>query len=227
MNKILTAFVLTLFSNFPSESNNFKVGYKTFDTVIIGSQIWHKKNLDVSQYSDGTPIPLVTNKNEFYNLKTGAWMYYKNNSKFGEKYGKLYNWYAVAGIYNNESLYNIKLRKKLAPKGWKIPSKNDYQLLIDFLGGNKVAGGKLKEKGTLNWISPNTGATNSSGFTALPGGGDALQVLFLNGYVSNLWCSTLYEVKKPWYLALEYKKSDAEFYDGKINDAYYVRCLKE
>jgi uncharacterized protein (TIGR02145 family) len=90
--------------------------------------------------------------------KMPAWCYYENIKSNGLKYGKLYNWFAVAH------------KGGLAPKGWKIPDKDDWQKLSEHLGGEKTAGGKMKHAGTDEWNSPNEGATNESGFTALPGG---------------------------------------------------------
>ncbi|MGL2964045.1 FISUMP domain-containing protein [Flavobacterium sp. RSB2_4_14] len=148
-----------------------------YNSVIIGTQEWTKENLNVSKYSDGTVIPQVTDFSTWSNLTTGAWCYYENNTSYGTVYGKLYNWYAVAGIYNTASANDPNLRKKLAPQGWHIPTKIEWSTLINFLdpnsnGGylNNVAGSKLKEVGTAHWIAPNTGATNISGFTGLPGG---------------------------------------------------------
>jgi hypothetical protein len=90
-------------------------------TITICNQIWDQKNLDVTTYSDGTLIPQVTDQNQWGSLTTGAWCYYNNDSANGSTYGKLYNWYAVAGIYDANSLVNPLLRKKLAPNGWHIP----------------------------------------------------------------------------------------------------------
>ena len=142
----------------------------TYNSVIIGAQEWTKENLNVSKYSDGTPIPEVADPTQWENLTTGAWCYYNNTTANGTTYGKLYNWYAVAGIYNSASFTNPVLRKKLAPAGWHIPSDDEWTVLTTYLGGKSVAGGKMKESGTVHWESPNTGATNSSGFTSLPGG---------------------------------------------------------
>lgn len=194
--------------------------------ITIGSQIWQGKNLEVSTYNDGTPIPQVTDNNKWRDLKTGAWRYYKNDSNIGEKYGKLYNWYALAEIYDKKSFLNPKLRKELAPKGWKIPSKKDYEILINFLGGEKVAGGKLKEKGTLNWTAPNTGATDTFGFSALPSGGMTRDgALFQKGYVVNFWCSTDESVENAYFYALEFKRLDFPFYNHNKGDAFAVRCI--
>jgi uncharacterized protein (TIGR02145 family) len=138
--------------------------------VTIGTQIWTNKNLDVTTYRDGTPIPEVTDPTAWKNLKTGAWCYYDNDPSNGSIYGKLYNWYAVAGIYDVASFNDPLLRKQLAPLDYHVPSDTEWTTLTTFLGGEEIAGGAMKEIGTTHWLSPNEGATNSSGFTALPGG---------------------------------------------------------
>ncbi len=161
--------------------------------VTIGTQTWDKCNLNVDTYSDGTPIPQVTSPSAWSGLTTGAWCYYDNDPANGAKYGKLYNWYAVAGIYDAASLANPALRKSLAPIGKTIPTDSDWATLITYLGGSQVAGGKLKEEGYCNWLQPNTAATDEYGFTALPGGArfdvDNSPFLFYrsNGY---WWTST-------------------------------------
>ena len=134
----------------------------TYNSVIIGTQEWTKENLNVSKYSDGTIIPQVTDPTQWGSLITGAWCYYNNTTANGTTYGKLYNWYAVAGIYDAASAANPALRKKLAPNGWRIPGDTDWTKLTIFLGGEGVAGGKMKATGTSLWQSPNTDATNSS-----------------------------------------------------------------
>jgi uncharacterized protein (TIGR02145 family) len=135
--------------------------------VTIGAQIWSSTNLDVTTYRDGTPIPQVTDPTQWTNLTTGAWCYYNNDPANGAIYGKLYNWYAVAGIHDNDPNTPNKI---LAPQGWHVPNSSEWSTLINYLGGLSVAGGKMKETGTTHWFSPNTGATNVSGFTALPNG---------------------------------------------------------
>jgi uncharacterized protein (TIGR02145 family) len=131
--------------------------------VKIGDQTWQAMNLDVDTYRNGDPIPLVTSPAVWETLSTGAYCYYDNSpgtDRHGNDwyYGKLYNWYAV-----NDP-------RGLAPTGWHVPSDSEWNELINYLGGDAVAGGKLKEAGTTRWDSPNTGATNSSGFQARPGG---------------------------------------------------------
>ena len=127
-------------------------------TVTICSQIWMTKNLDVSNYRNGDPIPNVTDPTAWAALTTGAWCWYNNDSaSYAATYGKLYNWYAYFDP------------RGLAPLGWHVAADAEWSTLLNCVGGTFVAGGPLKEAGTAHWESPNTGATNSSGFTALPG----------------------------------------------------------
>jgi uncharacterized protein (TIGR02145 family) len=129
-----------------------------FETVTIGTQVWMLKNLDVDHYRNGDSIPEVRDNKEWSKLTTGAWCYYNNSDSLGKIYGKLYNGYAV------------KDSRGLAPIGYHVPSDAEWTTLTNYLGGESVAGGKMKEKGTIHWSSPNEGATNSSGFLGLPGG---------------------------------------------------------
>ena len=143
--------------------------------VTIGTQTWATTNLDVETYSDGTIIPQHIGSNSKWGaITTGSWCYYNDLSANGTTYGKLYNWYAVQGIYDEASRNNPKIRKKLAPTGWHIPSDEEWQTLVSHLGTGVAA--KLKSTGTLqtgdglwNFFTGTTG-TNTSGFTALPAG---------------------------------------------------------
>ena len=135
-----------------------------YRTVIIGNQEWMGENLKVTKYNDGTTIPNVKdNTLSVWKYDTvGAWSYYNNDSTLNTKYGKLYNWFTTNKIANGY--------KNICPVGWHIPTYSELTILTDNLGGEKVAGGKMKEVGTINWSSPNTDATNSSLFSAFPGG---------------------------------------------------------
>ena len=126
--------------------------------ITIGTQLWTNCNLDVTTYSNGDPIPEVTDATAWNALTTGAWCYYNNDPSNGATYGKLYNGYAV-----NDP-------RGLAPIGYHIPTDAEWTTLTTFLGGTSVAGGKMKEIELCHWLTPNTDATNSSGFAALPGG---------------------------------------------------------
>ena len=130
-----------------------------YPAVVIGNQVWTTVNLRTTKYNDGTAIPHVTDETSWSNLNTPGYCFYNNSSyaSYQEKWGALYNWYAVS-------------IGKLAPAGWHVSTDAEWDTLATYLGGLSVAGGKMKEAGTANWSSPNTGATNSSGFSALPGG---------------------------------------------------------
>ena len=137
-----------------------------YNAVQIGTQCWTKENLRVTKYRDGTIIPLDESGGKTGNgtgqtwssRTTGARTVYGHSAANLVAYGYLYNWYAVADI------------KGLCPKGWHVPSDSEWTTLTTYLGGEIVAGGKMKSTGTTYWNSPNTGATNASGFSALPGG---------------------------------------------------------
>ena len=138
------------------EGNHYKA-------VKIGSQVWMVENLRTSKFNDGSIIPLVPDGTEWAYLTTPAYCWYNNDfEKYGTLYGALYNWRAVES-------------GKLCPAGWHVPNEMDWTVLINYLGGAAVAGGKLKATGTNEvgdglWYSPNTGATNDTGFTGLPAG---------------------------------------------------------
>ena len=151
-----------------------------YRTVKIGDQWWMAQNLKVTHYRNGDAIPCVINYIEWADLTTPAYCYYNNASSYAAVYGALYNWYAV-----NDS-------RNIAPEGWHVPSDEEWQKLVDHLGGNAVAGGKMKERGTAHWVSPNIGATNESGFTALPGGyrAERTGTFWSMGRLAYFWSNT-------------------------------------
>jgi uncharacterized protein (TIGR02145 family) len=155
----------------------------TLPDVEIGTQIWTACNLDVDKYRDGTPIPQVTDPTQWANLTTGAWCYYNNADT--NCYGKLYNWFAV-----NDP-------RGLAPAGYHIPSKAEWDTLEAFLPAPE--GGSLKEVGTANWNPPNALATNSTGFTALPSGiRDEVGNFDWEGDYGNWWTTTASSSTNAW-----------------------------
>jgi len=149
-----------------------------YSSVRIGEQQWLVENLKTTKYADGTPIPNITNDALWAADTTGAYCYYNNDIANKTPYGALYNWYAVNNAHG------------LAPTGWRVPSKTDLDTLVAFLGGFTIAGGKLKEIGLSHWITPNTGATNDYGFTALPDGARNNIMFYGKGTYSTLWSST-------------------------------------
>ena len=144
------------FTTSPPLTTATDVEGNTYELVTICNQKWSKTNLNVSKFRNGDIIPQVTDPIEWQNLTTPAWCYNENLSSNGTTYGKLYNWYAV-----NDP-------RGLAPVGCHVPSETEWVIMLDCLGD--TSGNKMKETGTSHWLSPNTGATNSSGFTGLPAG---------------------------------------------------------
>ena len=162
----------------------------TYKTIKIGSQTWMAENLRVTKYRNGDPIPNVTDNTNWASLTTGAYCWYNNDAANKAAYGALYNWHAVADGRN------------IAPLGWHVPTDAEWSTLIDFLGGQSVAKEKIKEEGTGHWVSPNSGATNDSGFTALPGG--SLIGGFIDmGTSGNWWSSSANGADSAWYFNID------------------------
>lgn len=180
--------------------------------VEIFDQVWMQKNLEVVTYRNGDIIPHVTDNAAWDTLTTGAWCYY-NNDTANAVYGRLYNWYAV-----NDA-------RGLAPEGWHIPTKQEWIMLVDSLGGDGVAGGKLKA--TILWTSPNTGATNESGFGGLPGGlrsaGGVCSSIGVNGY---WWTTKEHDATTAVERSLAYDLTDCYMYFLNKEWGMSVRCVK-
>ena len=191
------------------------------NAVQIGTQVWRTKNLDVTRYRNGDPIPYVKSKAKWAALTTGAWCWYRNDSTKGAVYGKLYNWAAV-----NDP-------RGLAPAGWHIPSDEEWTTLTTYLGGESVAGGKMKSTGTIEagtglWYAPNGEATNSSGFTAFPGGYRNNFGRFNDiGYYGYWWSSTEFNSFNAWYRYLNYYNGYVfrSYYEKR--DGFFVRCIRD
>jgi len=183
---LLTGLVLFAFKG-QSQTTVTDYDGNVYNTVTIGTQIWFKENLKVTHYRNGVPITDVTDNTGWTNLITGAYCDYDNISSNGTTYGKLYNFYAVADTRN------------LCPVGWHVPTDANWTALSDYLGGASVAGGKLKETGFSHWQSPNQGATNQSGFAALPGGNRTNAGTFSNiGTYGYWWSSTESGASMAW-----------------------------
>jgi uncharacterized protein (TIGR02145 family) len=189
-----------------------------YHAVVIGTQTWMVENLKTTKYRNGDQIPNVTVNTSWQGLTTGAYCWYNNDAAtFKATYGALYNWYSVADSRN------------IAPTGWHVPTDAEWTTLTDYLGGTTIAGGKLKETGTAHWRTPNTDATNSSGFTALPGGGRTYNAgTFLgvgnNGY---WWSSTASDATDAWNRYLYYSWANASRYDNWRQNGFSVRCVRD
>jgi uncharacterized protein (TIGR02145 family) len=195
-----------------------------YKTVTIGTQVWMAENLKTTIYRNGDPIVNVTDNTQWKSLANGAYCIYNNDDNNKRIYGCLYNWYAVNDIRN------------LAPIGWHVPSNADWITLYSFLGGEDVAGFKLKENGTSHWIDPNTDATNESGFTALPGGFRG-NISFFGmsmgyGYAylnrDGIWWSTSTDSTSVYagYRLLDHYISKGDKGYISKNCGYSIRCVK-
>jgi len=188
-----------------------------YQTVQIGTQRWMGQNLRTTKYSNGNDIANVTALPDWSSLTSGAWSHYNNNSQFEIPYGKLYNWYAVSDP------------RKLCPTGWRMPNESDFTILTTYLGGESVAGGKLKEVGTEHWNTPNTAATNETKFTAIPGGYRAYDVNFshmgIGGYI---WSADEFDSNNAWVHGATHDTPNLFSYNNGIKtNGFSVRCIKE
>ena len=153
-----------------------------YNTVIIGTQTWMAENLKTTKYNDGTAIPYVTDNTTWYSLLSPGYCWYNNDeTTYKVTHGGLYNGYTVYSTNNGG--------KNVCPTGWHVPTDDDWTILTTYLGGEWMAGGKLKETGTNHWLSPNTAATNETGFTALPGG-HRESSFYSTGSAGDWWSST-------------------------------------
>jgi uncharacterized protein (TIGR02145 family) len=187
------------------------------NTVEIGEQIWMRENLNVSAFRNGDPIPEAQTNSiweDYTAQRKPAWCYYEMDSTNAGKLGKLYNWFAV-----NDP-------RGLAPDGWHVPSDEEWQTLIDYLGGDSLAGGKMKGN-DLFWESPNTGATNESGFSALPGGYRYHNGFFYKGCTAFFLSSTEHSTLTVWTRLLNYDNTKVYRYFGNKWEGYSVRLIKD
>jgi uncharacterized protein (TIGR02145 family) len=193
-----------------------------YGTITIGTQTWMASNLKTTKYNDGTSITYVTDQSTWYASIAGAWCDYENTSSNSTTYGKLYNWYAVD---NNEATKAASNGgKNICPVGWHVPTDAEWTTLTDYLGGLSVAGDKLKETGTTHWIS-NTAATNSSGFTALPGGSRFYDGMWKNtlGTSGRWWCSGT----SAYFRQITSTSSNVATSTGTKSFGHSVRCVKD
>ena len=192
-----------------------------YNVVKIGSQVWMKENLKTTKYNDGASIPLVTLNTDWSALTTPAYCWYNNDAAtYKDTYGALYNWYVTDAASNGN--------KNVCPANWHVPSDAEWTTLTNYLGGESVSGGKLKETGTSHWQSPNTGATNESGFSALAGGtrytSGTFDIIGVYGY---WWSSTATSPTFAYYRNLLYNYSYIYRYDYNKRTGSSVRCLRD
>jgi uncharacterized protein (TIGR02145 family) len=197
------------------------IDLNVYNTVTIGTQIWMAENLKTTKYNDNTEIPLITDNNAWAALTSPGYSWYHNNeASYKTSFGALYNWY-TADFSSNGG-------KNVCPLGWHVPSVAEWTTLTTFLGGANVAGGKLKETGSTIWTSPNMGANNETGFSALPGGSRDLYGLFSGIGTYGIWWSvTETDSNYASRIYLDSNDGSAESDNGFKKGGFSIRCLKD
>jgi len=201
-----------------------------YKTVKIGSQVWMVENLDVDIFLNGESIPEIKDHNEWEKAgreEKSAWCFYKNDPENGDIYGRLYNWYTVVDS------------RGLAPEGWRVATEDDWKALEMSIGMKQSEanamlwcgtnlGNKLKETGTNHWGSPNLGATNERGFTALPGGyrGDNGGRFYHKGDAAHFWSSMDHNTGSAWYQRLHSNSAGFRRLHNHKSYGFSVRCIK-
>jgi uncharacterized protein (TIGR02145 family) len=190
-----------------------------YKTIEIGNQEWMAENLKTSIYRNGEPIATNLTYLEWLNsaiTQIGAWAFYNNISQYDCPYGKLYNWYAVADP------------RHVCPSGWHEPTDGEWTTLTDYLGGESVAGGKMKSTGFQYWFGSNTDATNESGFSGLPGGSRFSLGEFSNIGVNGIWWSSSENaIAYAWDRSLNYDDANAIRFPPNKTNGSFVRCLRD
>jgi len=199
----------------------------TYATVLIGTQVWMASNLNTTKYNDGTSIPNETVDATWAALSTGAYCWFNNDAAtYQSTYGALYNWFVVDN--NASTMVASNGGKNVCPVGWHVPTDTEWSTLTTYLGGQSVAGGKLKETGTTHWYAPNTGATDETSFTAVPGGyrnyNGPCYSIRLAGY---WWSSTESSSANAWYRYMDYSNSSVVRGGYEEQHGYSVRCLRD
>ena len=233
--QVLLLLVLFAFSNSCKKSDNSNSPSSTvtdiegnvYHTVKIGTQTWMVENLKTTKFNDGTPIAMATNLKSIESWHTPKYCWYNNDVNNKDKYGALYNFWAVNPTY--------LISYYLAPVGWHIPSDQEWNTLITYLGGDSLAGGKMKSVGTIGqssglWVDPNTGATNESGFSGLPGGQgyDVVPLSFYNLGSQGFWWTTTENQGVGSYTRwLNYFNTKVTHTDLPFSSYLSIRCVKD
>jgi uncharacterized protein (TIGR02145 family) len=209
----------------PGGSTVTDIDGNVYSTVVIGTQEWMQENLKTTRYKNGAPIPTGLTNAQWQNTTSGAYAIYNDSAQYDAVYGKLYNWYAVADSQG------------LCPTGWHMPADWEWNVLVKNLDPNAdttcvacnqstIAGGSMKEISLMHWSNPNLGATNSSGFTGLPGGYRNLNGSYINNGVYGSWWSSNYFPASRFH---NLYSSSTNFYVGVGNRVYgmSVRCVRD
>ncbi len=225
MKRIITLGVILVQGIGASAQTNKTVSDKegnVYKTVTIGTQTWMAENLKSTQFNDGTAISMLKDFSAWSSpMGKPAYCWYKNDQvNFGNLYGALYNWYVVDASTNGN--------KNVCPVSWHVPTNDDWKTLKGNLI-DTIAGNQLKEAGTTHWTAPNEGASNSTGFTALPGGVRTDNGVFKEVGLSCFWWSaTEFDMQTSWYwfLTTFSKGMGRSNYEGR-KSGMYIRCIKD
>ncbi len=203
------------------DNNNYPV-------VTINNHVWMAENLKTTKYSDGTDIPHISSNAGWDGLYSNskAYCWYNDDINNKEKYGALYTWTAAMNGMVTSELKPSGVQGA-CPTGWHLPSWPEFSELLTYLGGDLIAGGKLKETGIIHWQSPNSGASNESGFTGLPGGErNNFGVCTTVTSIGSWWTSTEFSITKAYMFYCSYELA----YFSQLADykevGNSVRCLK-
>lgn len=191
------------------EGNNYK-------TVTIGTQIWMAENLRTATLNNGSELSIIVGALNWSESTTPGYCWHNDDAvAFKANYGALYNWYAIN-------------TGNLCPTNWHVPSDAEWSELETYLGGISIAAGKLKENGTMHWASPNEGATNESGFTALPGGGRAINGVFYSAInVGCWWSATEASSVSALYRLMDFELTSVFRSTIEKQAGFSVRCVKD
>lgn len=214
---LITIFLSYFATSIKAQEAVIDIDRNTYRIVNIGKQKWMAKNLKVTHYNDSTIIPLVIDNDRWSNLTRGAYCVSENNTKkYIDTYGLLYNFYAV----NNS--------RGLCPKGWHVPTASEWKTLIDYLGGDKIAGGQMKKSDSNLWKTTNKNVNNNSGFSALPAGGSGRSGgIGEVGNYATWWSSTLEDSTYSWHWGVYPDKNEIRFNPGHNASGFSVRCIKD
>jgi len=208
---MLLTFTSAAYAQFTLDSTVTDYDGNVYKTVKIGNQIWMAENLRSRHYADGTLIPDVAS--------------YNNSDSLEAIYGLLYTWHAAMKNSTSQKAQGV------SPNGWHIPSDSEWKELENYLGGAAIAGGKMKDTGTIYWKAPNTGATNSSGLNIIPGGEyDAYyspNVFRIINEYAVFWTSTQLSVLKARERYYTYNSAESQIYDWFKVMKYSIRCIKD
>ena len=192
-----------------------------YKTVVIGTQEWMAENLNTSIYRNGDPIPTGLDDATWNNTTSGAWTYHNNDVSNECPYGKLYNWYTCVDP------------RELCPTGWHVPNDGEWTLLSDYLGGENICGGPMKSTGIMEnstglWSSPNTGATNFTGFSAIPSGARGINGSYIHFLtIGFAWSTTSTSQSNAWNRAWKYNDATLNKFANLKLHGFSVRCVRD